>query len=201
MGHRPTPKGSGRRRWLNTPLDGRGQASGPRLLSEPPGRCLLPCKGTFHIGGRETGRGSGSALESVPREGEQSFCMLSRSMPTAFWCQKDLRELVNFNLFLKPRETERSACGPSAYTKLNLESSDLGLLVLCFKTQLPGGVPRLGSWHSFEYGLKRAESGVGPWLHVLELRVGCGRWRRLVLVALPPWGVFLPGDAGQVGRC
>lgn len=23
---------------------------------------------------------------------------------------------------------------------------------------------------------------------------------KLVLVALPPWGVFLPGDAGQVGR-
>lgn len=57
MGHRPTPKGSGRRRWLNIPLDGRGQASGPLLLSEPPGRCLLPWNRTFHAEGQGNGEG------------------------------------------------------------------------------------------------------------------------------------------------
>ncbi|XP_072831335.1 group IIF secretory phospholipase A2 isoform X1 [Vicugna pacos] len=36
MGLRPTPKGSGRRCWLDTPQGGGAQASGPLLLREPP---------------------------------------------------------------------------------------------------------------------------------------------------------------------
>lgn len=111
-----------------------------------------------------------------------------------FW-----NHLANFIPFLKPREAERSACGHSVFAELELDSSDPGLLFLAFKIQLPGGVPMtrvlglLGvCMDSRELALVRG-NGFLSWSSKLELK--------LVLVALPLWGVFLPGDTGQMGRC
>jgi hypothetical protein len=64
MGRRPTPKGSGRRCWLDAPLRGGGQASGPPLLGESPGRYLPPRDQAHHGRGREEGEESASRKES-----------------------------------------------------------------------------------------------------------------------------------------
>lgn len=53
MGLQPTPKGARRRGWLDTPLGGGAQASGP--LQELLGTCLPPWDGA--LGGDEQGGG------------------------------------------------------------------------------------------------------------------------------------------------
>lgn len=102
--------------------------------------------------------------------------------------------LVNFILLLKPRESEISACGHSVFAQLELDSSDPGLLVLAFKMQLPGGVPMTRVLRLLRVCMNSRElalvwgNGFLSWSSKLELK--------LVLVALPLWGVSLLGDTG-----
>lgn len=57
MGLRPTPKGTGRRGWLDTPLGGGAKGSGPQ---EPPGKCLPPWDGALGGDGQGGRWGAGS---------------------------------------------------------------------------------------------------------------------------------------------